>query len=403
MVLALCTWAATCCQAGDSIRCRITSAGMEGFFVANATGMGEATLLKLAQGNHIDAPYKRELVKRLHVVNRVGQDADLSLRIDYTTPTGKIRYVTAGYSQHASARFGRSLAEMVLYGNGRFAGEKVELTPLNYLSMNWATMGWGMEKKIRHHHVQANLNLLTGMHYTQLTATRLSVYTQPGGEWIDADIRLNLLRNKPYDNTLLKIGGFGAGFDLKWMLSRGKRWQHMLWLQDVGLLWQVGQVQQLNLDTAITFQGVELPNLSAVANNNFVSTLRDSLKTEYTSRQSTKPFLSMLPALYQYRLTRVLVSGDLLSTTLSLRPGASFLPKLRLDYGRMLKAGRGVFFTRFSVGGYGDYDLDLGIVINKRRYQCSLFLLGVESLLVPAYNAGAGLYVGVNKKISRQP
>ena len=388
-------------SSNDSLKYHITSVGMETFFMANSNSIGESSFAIMQLGGYIDANHKREIIKRLKNVNRIGLDFYGNIRLNTFTKNNKNHYIELGAASNLNTSFSKNLVELALYGNGRFAGEKVELGNVNYRSISWLKAGYGFVKVIGRNYFETNVNLIVGLRETHFIAKDLNIFTQDAGEFLDVNANIQFNRSKPYPNPLIKLSGFGLGLDATWKYF-GSKYQHQVWLTDLGGIIWTANPQQFRFDSSFVFNGVDIPNIAAVAERNFVSNLHDSVKNEFTKRIKNEDYLSFLPAIFRYKLSGAFANDDRLAVQFTIRPNANFAPRILIEYSKVLRKNRGAFVSRIGLGGYGDYDLDIGYSLKKNNNVFSIYLLGVESVIVPKYNAGVGIYIGYNQTIGKR-
>ena len=252
---------------------------------------------KFIRGGFIDSTLKQSILNKLKEENRIG--AEINYGISYFNNKSQFFGLPQwgwcfGLSNFESYNlsFSKNSFELTFFGNKGFAGDTVELAPMNFNLLRFQKFSFGIFNKSNNSSIK--LGIIKGEDFAQLETTSALLYTESTGAEINLALQESLIRSDTTNKGFASMNGIGFCTDLVFYLNIGKNRNvkfknpFKITLENFGFIhWNSGTLKQ-EIDTNYNYQGFEVEDLLNGINSPFSNTdLGDTLgfvstKSSYT-------------------------------------------------------------------------------------------------------------------------
>jgi len=262
---------------------------------------------------------------------------------------------------HYNTNFTKDLFGLYFYGNKPYAGQTADLSDLNYNSIKWQQMQFGINKRIlcdsSYWDITGSLSVLNGQDYLNFTTGRGTFYTHPEAEYVEMDL---LLQSKQADSSNHSFGasnGFGASLDLMATYSHKDNYYLTFGIKDAGFIAWNKKSFEYTVDTLYRFEGAVVDNFfdSLYLDISSESDFIDGFRSNYKSGG----FTTSLPMWMGAEFGKELMDGKVTAFA-----GIDYI--LNADYDLHIRVGGEYTFNRhiaggaaFHAGGYAKYGWEL--------------------------------------------
>lgn len=165
--------------------------------------------------------------------------------------------------------------ELALFGNKRFAGNTFSLADAAYESWWYTSFDYEYDFEADSIHYNVGGALVIGHEYEKYTVEKADFFTDPNGEFLDADLNYKLDRTDDPNTIPLNGIGLSGNFAIT-VPSRSKYYLHFA-LKDLGFIyWR--NVQTTEVDSSFRFNGLTFDNIFEITDS-----LRDSETDKLTN------------------------------------------------------------------------------------------------------------------------
>lgn len=237
------------------------------------------SILDLAWASFLEAGLKEDILSQASGGLRFGywQNLDLTYEQPGFFILGAYKpgnYFSIENRFFTGARFTENALALALFGNKRFAGQTVDLGPSRY--ENW----WYTNLKYRYEAVydslpyKVDIGIVAGHEYSSYDVDKARIYTEPNGEYIDAELDYTL-RETGTGN--LSFGGLGiaTGFEMSLPLQK-KKYRLDFLLEDVGVIFWSG-LSETKVDSTFRFKGASFESIFDL-NDSLVASERNRIQ-----------------------------------------------------------------------------------------------------------------------------
>jgi hypothetical protein len=361
----------------------------------NSNTVTNAFTKKIIFGGFIDNGLKDQVSSRLKNVNRFGYD--ILAGINGRASLGSLSFV-AGlyYKEHFDLKFSKDLFELAFRGNSEYAGQTLNIAPLQYRYFDAQSLYVGLEKDLNEQlRVGGGVSFIRGGRFNQAFLKRGELYTEPSGAYIDVNGDPDISysdKNKGF----LSSDGLGASLNLYGRYHIGEKSTLLLEARDIGFIrWK--NLNNYSGDSTYRYDGFFIDDIFSI-NSGFLDRYNpDSLATDLKIQNTKKNISYLLPATFhiqyvQHVNSKISVSGGLKYTW-----NTNSLPRVYLK-GIYYITETLIIIPAFGYGGYGRGDVELGLAKSfKDQYFVSLNGLFIEYVALPSKSSGLGLNFSFTK------
>lgn len=379
---------------GDSTRVR-SEVYFQGGIELGSNGITNGALIDYFNAEFLDEALKLRLIENLSDKNSIGSIQDYEVGFRQWTDSAYNNW-RKGYGIHYAvrSRFGarssKEALELVLFGNARFAGQTVDVLPLDNTNLTYSELGFTHFQRNKDWSWSVSGNLLIGHAYSQLETETGTLYTEPQGEYLDLDAKY---RYRSADN-LLWLKGLGASVHAELTYDPSGPWSYRFALRDFGLMFWGRSSYEINADSTFRFEGDEIPNLLDGAGLDFGNT-QDRFESSFNSQESGA-FTSFLPMRLQAEVGRDL---DLsFSNKVSWQLDYAFLDAYRLRNRFKLNMPLNEAWTivpEVSQGGWAKWGAGISAQWKNPDWRVQFDISNVQGVVIPASTYGLGGFLSL--------
>ncbi|MGB0369173.1 MAG: DUF5723 family protein, partial [Flavobacteriales bacterium] len=191
--------------------------GAHGRYQASTNAITSNLVWNVFQGNVLDRKL-RETVSGKHTrKNRLGADLEYGIFAKHITDSSKGVgwFINFADKIHANARYPKELFDFAMFGNAQYAGESVELSPVEFNLLMYSQFEAGLLKTIYTEKGKWNLGIgvgfLAGKRNLQVKIDQADLFTQEDGEYLDGEvhgsIRSSSLSSTQYFDVDVSVDG----------------------------------------------------------------------------------------------------------------------------------------------------------------------------------------------------
>lgn len=204
------------------------------------------------------------------------------------------------HKQFRSVNFSDDLYNLIFFGNKQFAGESVNFSNTKFRSIDYQKLELGLFKNYSDNETRVNiyfgLNLLKGQQIQSLNIFEGSLYTADDGNYLDLNTKLSYLTSDQSHKRISDFNGIGFSCDAVFTVEDiDSKLSFTFASQDLGFISWHKKSYYSNLDTAISFDGIEITNILNIAQESIHGMSKDSLMDILYNNNDTVPFKVTIP------------------------------------------------------------------------------------------------------------
>lgn len=291
----------------------------------------------------------------------------------------------------SSASINNTLAELVLYGNRRFAGETIDIGPGKFETWYYTNLEYKFDIKIDSLPANIGVGLVLGHDHQLYDINRGQLFTEDLGQYIETDLDYSFRDASIADFNFLE--GMGLSFSGSTTFRIKHRYKLDIGFQDLGFItWIDGR--KLDVDTAFQFQGINYPNIFDI-NDSLVTRQRDSYEQRLYFNE-TGGYTTLLPFKVSTKLRYLIRNRKFPEAFVSAdyRYIAGYVPRFGAGIKWVPKSSQSLTMA-LAYGGFNAFSVEA-------RYQLEFWdkwrlALGITNLpgLVPNFGTGTTLSAGL--------
>lgn len=365
-------------------------------------------------GNYIDQDAKDRISNKLSHYNLFGEDMNygifFSQKLDSLGKGRATYYIKLANRQHFNASFTKDLLHLGLYGNKKFAGDTLFLGSTGINSISYQQLQFGLAGVTNNNSIWgAGISFLKGQNYYHVNLQRANLYTNPTGEFIDLDLKMNVVQSDTAQRNWDALNGWGISTDLFYelpydLLGPGEDTTVSDWtgylrmeINDLGFIhWNSNTINYLS-DTTYHFEGIYFENILAL-NDSVLERMTDSVADSYLPTASKGTFTTFLPGWIHFSMYQENAAGYSISLGTYLRLLANYSPSVYMELGRTFKENY-KFTGMIEFGGYGKINLGLKAKARWGGFSMDLGTRNICAWILPKYTRGNSLYISISKDL----
>ncbi len=355
-------------------------------------------------GGTIDRPLKDDMYEKLSAKNTVGGDFNLILNAELTIDTlfGKTNFsliVGVEHNEHFDGKFTSDLIQLIFDGNKQFAGKYANLSGSNYNYLNYQKINFGFINYKKGSQISckegAVFSFIKAQEFQAMVIPEGTLFTEQYGDRLVFDMDYMYNNSDTSKTGLSAFNGFGIATDLfsEYKLKTGGKIK--IYIDDLGFIqWNKNSVQ-IEADSTLTFDGVEVDNILDLNDNVVSSFSQDSLLDYVSNKKSKTGFTVALPTSFDINYQQFI------SKKINIIGGIRY--KILSNYFPLLYANVQYYATPSFIlqgnllyGGYGRFNF--GVAFAKRFTNKYEIILGTNHLgayLVPSHTFNNSGFLGL--------
>lgn len=358
----------------------------QGTFDFGSSVASNQLMNKFIFGGEIKRDDKDNLYNNLGNRNNVGGDFNIKIQAEIPIDTlfSKTNFSLIfgiEHTEHFDAKFSSDLVKLAFDGNKQFAGKYADLSNTNFNYFNYQQFNFGFINYKTSNGKSAKegaiFSIIKAQEHQAITIPTGSLFTGEFGNELIFD--LNYIYNgSDTANTGLKaFNGFGISTDLFTELNLKNGGKIAVNIDDLGFIQWNEKSIQIQADTVITFDGVEVENIFDINDSLISSFSRDSLLEYISTKKEKGGYAIALPT--SLNISYLYTFNEKLSTTIGVRYKilANYFP---LFYTTIQYHVTSSFIAQGNLiyGGYGKFNFGVTLAKQiKNKYQ---IVVGTEHL-----------------------
>lgn len=343
----------------------------------------------------------REKVSNMHATNnRFGADLDYGIYIKHLPDSSKGIgwFVNVADRTHINGKYPKNLFDVSMFGNAQFAGETINLSPIELNLLTYTQFEVGILKKVQKTKGTWNIGfgvaLLTGKRNLKFRIDGAELYTDADGEYLEGEIH-GMFRSASLSSAqYIDANGLGLSGSLNIAYSATK-WGIKLEADDHGFIsWSKG-TKQTDLDSVFRFEGIDV-NLFAANGDPFTNVNLDTIVAGFATEVPIDKYSTAVPG-------RIRLEGHYMLNAnkwrlyfgVQYRFAPSYVPYVYVGTDSPL--GKGFYIDgRFAYGGFGSWHL--GLELKKRFanvFEVRLGTNNLEGYVLPMVGTTQSAYVSL--------
>jgi len=161
---------------------------------------------------------------------------------------------------HVNTKFDNNILKLFLKGNAEYENEKLNFVTTNIRVNRYQQFKLFLDYKKNKFEVGLGLSYVYGNHNLTLISKRGSIYTAPNGEYLDLNYDINSFVTDTSNLSPFEHNGNGISLDLTSSLTFLNH-KLDLYMLDLGYINWNNNSQNIYVDSAFTFNGIEVNNI----------------------------------------------------------------------------------------------------------------------------------------------
>ena len=358
----------------------------QGTFDFGSSVASNQLMNKFVFGGEIKRDDKDNLYNNLGGRNVVGGDFNLKIQSEIPIDTlfGKTNFSLLfgiEHIEHFDAKFSSDLVKLTFDGNKQFAGKYADISNTNFNYFNYQQFNFGFINYKTSNGKSAKegaiFSIIKAQEHKAITIPTGSLFTGEFGNELIFD--LNYIYNgSDTANTGLKaFNGFGISTDLFTEINLKNGDKIAVNIDDLGFIQWNKKSIQIEADTVITFDGVEVDNIFDMNDSLISSFSRDSLLEYISTKKEKGGYAIALPT--SFNISYLHTFNEKLSATVGVRYKilANYFP---LIYTTIQYHVTSSFIAQGNLiyGGYGKFNF--GVTLAKQIKNNYQIIVGTEHL-----------------------
>jgi hypothetical protein len=147
--------------------------------------------------------------------NRFGADLDYGIYAKHIPDSAKGIgwFLKIADRTHLNGKYPKELFDFVMFGNAQYAGESINLSPIEFNLITYTQFEIGLLNSISKQKGKWNLglgiSLLTGKRNLRLKIDEAELYTDPNGEYLEGDVTGDIWSSSLSSSQYVDANGIG--------------------------------------------------------------------------------------------------------------------------------------------------------------------------------------------------
>jgi hypothetical protein len=340
----------------------------------------------------------REIDRLDESKNRIGIDYEIALKGSWnikSTAHNIIFSVSDGAHFHGS--FPMEAVDLMFSGNKKFAGDTVDVSGLNVTGIRFQQMGagWAYQPGLNTS-IYGLVSIVNGEQLIQADVNRAKLYTSTLGDTLHLNVVGGYKQSDTGNVGFARGNGLGLGLNFglqaPFQAIGSTQWMLSMDVFNLGFIQWNKKTIQFDIDTVVTWTGVEIPDLDHIDEQFADNQLADSLLEGVNSAFKKTRLNQWLPGSAVFDIMQKKDHGFVLGLGTVVRWKADFNPFGYVKAGYAFSEHIGLQ-SQIGYGGYGHLQVGLDASLRWESMHFNIYLRNIEAMAVFGNYAGgsAGL------------
>lgn len=361
-------------------------------------------LNKFIYGGNISREDKSTLYQKLGGTNTIGGDVNFSAQAEIPFDTlfkknNLSLVVGVEHTEHFDAKLSSDLVKLIFDGNKQFAGGYADIGNTNFNYFNYQQINVGIVKYKKNNERPAKegvlFSLIKAQEHQAITIPEGSLFTEQLGNELIFDLNYIYNGSDTANSGFKAFNGFGISTDFftEYNLKNGGKIR--LNIDDLGFIQWNKKSIQIEADTIISFDGVEIENIFDINDSLISSFSRDSLLEYVSTKKGEGGYAIALPTTFNINYLHVFSDKIAMNVGLRYKILSNYFP---LIYTNIQYNFANNFMVQGNIvyGGYGK--LNAGITLAKQfkeKYQVIIGSNHLGAFLLPSSTYSSNGFLGL--------
>lgn len=343
-------------------------------------------LNKFIYGGKIEKSDKTNLYNKLSAKNTIGGDVNFKVQseIPFDTLFGKTNLsvvVGVEHTEHFDAKLSDDIVKLILDGNKQFAGSHAELGSTNFNYFNYQQINFGIVnyKKTKEKSIREGVifSFIKAQEHQAITIPEGTLFTEQIGKELIFDLNYIYNGSDTTNYGFKAYNGFGISTDLftEFKISNGDK--ILLNIDDLGFIQWNKKSIQIEADSIVSFDGVEIDNIFNINDSLISSFSRDSLLEYVSNKKGQGGYAIALPTTFHVSYMHAFTSKWKMNVGFRYKILANYMPQLYANV-QFLLGNNLVAQGNIVYGGYGKFNM--GVIVAKQFKEKYQIIIGSEHL-----------------------
>jgi hypothetical protein len=371
-----------------------------GRYQASSNAITSNLVWNTYQGNFLTRDL-REKVSGMHTrSNRFGADLDYGIYAKHIPDSAKGIgwFLKIADRTHLNGKYPKELFDFVMFGNAQYAGESINLSPIEFNLITYTQFEIGLLNSISKQKGKWNLglgiSLLTGKRNLRLKIDEAELYTDPNGEYLEGDVTGDIWSSSLSSSQYVDANGIGFSASVH-IGYETEKFDIRFEADDLGIINWTKHLGITELDSVFVFDGVEV-TLFASDINPVTGINLDSVVDGFATKGVGVSYMSILPGRIGFEGDYALNTKDWkLYAGVQYRFAPSYIPYAYIGTNSPLGKGFSID-GRVAFGGLGNWHL--GLDFRKKFSDVAEIRLGtrnLEGFVLPMVGTSQSAYVSI--------
>ena len=309
---------------------------------------------------------------------------------------------------HVNTKFDNNILKLFLKGNAEYENEKLNFATTNIRINRYQQFKLFLDYKKNKYGVGLGLSYIYGNHNLTLISKRGSIYTAPNGEYLDLNYDINSFVTDTSNLSPFEHNGNGISLDLTGSLTFLNH-KLDLYMLDFGYINWNNNSQNIYVDSAFTFNGIEVNNIFDF--NDSILEISNIVDQYDNINQRNSTFKSYLCSNIGVKISKQVKNKRFGMITYGLNSKwQPYLDNKKLSFKKIRQGFKQSNYSSFyyitteiitnkisiipkiAYGGYNEnFNFDLSLLL-KRKFSFSLGTQHLEYLFSKELARGFGIY-----------
>ncbi|KAB2859566.1 MAG: hypothetical protein F9K09_01650 [Flavobacteriales bacterium] len=259
---------------------------------------------KFIFGGKIDQQNKTNLYKNLGSRNTIGGDFNLSFKAEIPVDSflGKTNFsflIGIEHNEHFDGKFSSDLSKIIFDGNKPFAGKHANISGTNFNYINYQQLNFGFInfKKSRQKTARegAVFSIIKAQEHQAIIIPDGTLFTEQFGKQLEVDINYTYNSSDSTKKGIKAFNGIGISTDLFTEFYVKNNGKISIEINDLGFIQWGKKSIQIEADTLLIYDGVEVDNVFDLNDSIISSFSQDSLLDYVSTKKSKGGYAIALP------------------------------------------------------------------------------------------------------------
>lgn len=290
---------------------------------------------------------------------------------------------------------------LVFFGNGRYAGDTVNLGGNHLRAARFQKIGFGFSyQSPSNAQYGVMLSFVNGESAFRANVPNAWLYTSQRGDTLSARLWSSVFVTDTANMGFMRNNGAGAmlDFHLAQNVSIGqRRWRAELMVMNMGLVQWKPTTSHYRADTLLNWTGIHLDDVQTIEQEVNAFSIEDSLNALLYNDFGRSPVNQVIPGWVQLEMNQLVDKGFAFGMGVTFRPEAAALPYFYAVPGYHFSQRLEMEFE-CGYGGYGKLQTGFAAVYDHPSFLLRLRAANMEALVAPGNFGGLTLAAAIQYK-----